>query len=67
MIDDLKPYPSMKDSGVEWLREVPEHWQVWRLKTSVHGCINGSGGMIRTAARTCLAYVSQTLIGPVCA
>ena len=28
MIPDLKPYPAMKDSGVEWLGEVPEHWDV---------------------------------------
>ncbi len=28
MIDDLKPYPAMKDSGVPWLGEVPEHWKV---------------------------------------
>ncbi len=25
-------YPSYKDSGVEWLGEVPEHWDVIRLK-----------------------------------
>jgi type I restriction enzyme, S subunit len=29
----LKPYPKMKDSGVEWLGEVPEHWDVRRTKT----------------------------------
>ena len=29
----LKPYPAYKDSGVPWLREVPKHWQVRRLKT----------------------------------
>jgi type I restriction enzyme S subunit len=28
MICDLKPYPAMKDSGVPWLGEVPEHWTV---------------------------------------
>ena len=28
MITNLKPYPSVKDSGVEWLGEVPEHWEV---------------------------------------
>ena len=33
MIADLNPYPVMKDSGVEWLGEVPEHWEVRRLKT----------------------------------
>jgi len=32
MIADLKPYPKMKGSGVEWLGEVPEHWGVRRLK-----------------------------------
>jgi type I restriction enzyme S subunit len=28
VIADLKPYPAMKDSGVPWLRQVPEHWKV---------------------------------------
>ncbi len=27
-----KPYPAYKDSGVEWLGQVPEHWQIKRLK-----------------------------------
>lgn len=31
MIADLKPYPSYKDSGVPWLGELPEHWEVPRL------------------------------------
>lgn len=33
MIADLKPYPLMKDSGLEWLGEVPEHWMIRRGKT----------------------------------
>jgi len=28
-------YPKYKDSGVEWLGEVPEHWEVSRLKAIV--------------------------------
>ena len=28
-----QPYPAYKDSGVEWLGEVPEHWQVRRIKS----------------------------------
>ena len=28
----LKPYPEMKDSGVEWLGEVPAHWDIERAK-----------------------------------
>lgn len=27
------PYPAYKPSGVEWLGDVPEHWEVRRLKT----------------------------------
>lgn len=29
----LMRYPSYWDSGVEWLGEIPEHWEVRRLKT----------------------------------
>ncbi len=32
MMQDLKPYPAYKDSGVPWLGQVPEHWEVRRLK-----------------------------------
>jgi len=28
----FKPYPAYKDSGVEWLGEIPEHWEVKPLK-----------------------------------
>ncbi len=32
MIYNLKPYPAYKDSDVPWLGDVPEHWEVRRLK-----------------------------------
>ncbi|HQG66896.1 MAG TPA: restriction endonuclease subunit S, partial [Smithella sp.] len=32
MISNLKPYPRYKPSGVDWLGDVPEHWEVKRLK-----------------------------------
>ena len=32
MIAHLKPYSLMKNSGVEWFGEVPEHWEVRKLK-----------------------------------
>jgi type I restriction enzyme S subunit len=35
MIDGLKPYPAYKDSGVPWLGQVPEHWEVQRLRNLV--------------------------------
>ena len=28
----FKPYPAYKDTGVEWLRKIPAHWEVKRLK-----------------------------------
>lgn len=33
------PYPAMKDSGVPWLGEVPEHWEVKRGK-NLFRCID---------------------------
>lgn len=26
-----QPYPAYKDSSVEWLGEIPEHWEVWKI------------------------------------
>jgi type I restriction enzyme S subunit len=39
MIGGLKPYLQMKDSGVAWLGEVPAHWSVERLKSSIGNVI----------------------------
>lgn len=33
MIEDLKPYPETRDSGLAWLGEIPAHWTVSRIKT----------------------------------
>ncbi|MDO8417026.1 MAG: restriction endonuclease subunit S [Agitococcus sp.] len=46
----LNPHAPMKDSGVEWLGEVPEHWSVVPLKYFT----NFSGG--GTPSRDNLAY-----------
>jgi type I restriction enzyme S subunit len=37
-------YPSYKDSGVEWLGEVPGHWKIDRLKRSTVSAKNGIWG-----------------------
>ncbi len=42
MINNLKSYPTMKDSSVPWLGEVPEHWEVRRLKHAFHRIVGGS-------------------------
>ena len=36
-----QPYPAYKDSGLDWLDEVPEHWQVNKLRR----CGTTIGGM----------------------
>ena len=33
-------YPAYKDSGVEWLGDVPEHWDIKRIKETAN-LING--------------------------
>jgi type I restriction enzyme S subunit len=30
MIDNLKPYPETKDSGLAWLGDIPAHWEIKR-------------------------------------
>ena len=39
MSADLKPYPVYKHSGIEWLGEVPERWEVKRGK-ALFRCVN---------------------------
>ena len=38
----LAPHAKMKDSGVEWIGEIPEEWNVMRVKQFFH-IITGSG------------------------
>ena len=40
---ELRPYPVYRDSGVEWLGEVPEHWEVRRLGP-IGRFFKGNGG-----------------------
>ena len=35
----LEPYPTYKDSGVTWLRKIPAHWRVERLKSLVDNVV----------------------------
>ena len=43
MVADLPPYRVMKDSGVEWLGEVPEDWRVRRLKSLMGNVVDSTG------------------------
>lgn len=37
-------YAEYQDSGVEWLGEIPSHWNLYSLKRSVDKCTNGFWG-----------------------
>ena len=43
-LDRFQPYSQYKDSGVEWLGEIPSHWSVDRIKQTTSGCQNGVWG-----------------------
>ena len=53
MIADLKPYPAYKDSGVEWLGEVPEHWGVLQLRrVALNRCDGPFGSGLKSSHYT---------------
>lgn len=39
-----KPYPAYKESGVEWLGKVPEHWSIGQMKSGIKSLQNGIWG-----------------------
>ena len=39
-----RAYPQYRESGVEWLGEVPAHWDVRRLKWSIDNVVSGVWG-----------------------
>lgn len=76
MIADLKPYPEYKESGQEWLGNVPKHWTMRRLKTVLREkdarSLDGSGlllsltrnrGLIARSDMTEKIHSARTLAG----
>lgn len=47
----LDPHTAMKDSGIEWLGEVPEHWEVGLLSSVSTKITNGYVGPTRDILR----------------
>ena len=43
----LNPDAPMRDSGVEWLGEVPEHWKIRQLKRSIESGTSISYGIVQ--------------------
>ena len=38
----MKKYEKYKDSGVEWLGEIPEHWELYKLGRTFDNVSSGS-------------------------
>lgn len=63
MIDGLKPYPAYKDSGVPWLGQVPEHWEVRRLASCLRTLESGSREQIDMDAENGIPNLGGEHIG----
>ena len=59
MTADLQPYPAMKDSGVEWLGEVPAHWEVRRLKSWLGNIVERAGELPQVSTVVALENVES--------
>ena len=64
MVPTLRPYPRKKESGVEWLGEVPEHWDIRRVKYLLKECdtrsVDGSEELLRVSQYTGVTPRSPT-------
>ncbi|SLM30430.1 putative Restriction modification system DNA specificity domain [Desulfamplus magnetovallimortis] len=58
----MKPYPKYKDSGVEWMGEIPEHWDRNFLKRYCNNITDGSHFSPPTQDEG-MAYISVKDIG----
>jgi type I restriction enzyme, S subunit len=43
----MKQYTKMKDSGIEWIGEIPEEWEIRKISKSVNKITNGFVGPTR--------------------
>ncbi|NLI08815.1 MAG: hypothetical protein GX457_17275, partial [Thermotogaceae bacterium] len=55
-----KRYPRYKDSGIEWIGEIPEGWDVAKLKRAVNHV--GRGISPEYAEKSSIAVVNQACI-----
>lgn len=76
MIDELRPYPEMKPTGLGWLGDVPAHWNVFRSKyvfreidkrsktgEEIHLSMSQRLGLVPAAQVEQRALVSESYIG----
>ena len=54
-----KPYPTYKPSGIEWLGEVPSHWEVFRLKSLMANVVDQTNSGALGGAFLALEHVES--------
>jgi len=60
----LKPYPAYKKSGVDWLEEIPAHWEISRLKFGAELNPSPPGGQRqRLPQNTEVSFVPMEAVG----
>lgn len=59
MIAGLEPYAEMKDSGIEWLGEVPVHWGVERLKGMLASVVDHAAALPHGSTAVALENVES--------
>ncbi len=62
MIDGLKRYPEYKDSGVPWLGDVPEHWEVIAGRVCLQKVYRPNVGLVESTVLS-LSY-GQIIVKP---
>ena len=55
-----QPYPSYKPSGVEWLGDVPEHWEVRRLRNAVTMRVSNVDKRVRAGSDSSPVFVTTS-------
>lgn len=43
-VSTRRPYPAYRDSGIEWLGDVPEHWRVRQIRRCLKNVVSGIWG-----------------------
>ncbi len=71
MFGDLmkyKTYPKMKDSGIEWIGKIPEHWNVYsiRILGKIDLTISNIQNQSKKLNEFSQALISNIISGKIC-
>ncbi len=53
----MKQYPKYKDSEIEWLKDIPEHWERYKLKHTVKLNPSKSNSSLNATSTECVVFL----------